>query len=165
MAIGKRIFWFRYKQGLKQKEFGQLLGFSAATSEARITQYEKEARTPKTELIDKMAAIFHIRPEALKVPDIDTVVGLMHTMFALEDWYAVRPQIVDGAVYLRFDPPEPGKTSLYDYALVWGQEYEKWQKGEITKEEYDHWRYNFPDTDEENLWVKIPPDFKNKKIP
>ena len=60
MAIGKRIFWFRYKQGLKQKEFGQLLGFSAATSEARITQYEKEARTPKTELIDKMAAIFGI---------------------------------------------------------------------------------------------------------
>ena len=89
----------------------------------------------------------------------------MHTMFALEDWYAVRPQIVDGAVYLRFEPPEPGKTSLYDYALVWGKEYEKWQKGEITKEEYDHWRYNFPDTDEENIWVKIPPDFKNKKIP
>ena len=118
--LGIRILWFRYKHGLKQKDFGQLLVFSAATSEARIAQYEKEARTPKAEFIDKIAAIFHIRREALKVTDIDTVVGLMHTMFALEDWYAVSPQIVDDAVYLRFDSPEPGKTSQYDYVLVWG---------------------------------------------
>ena len=38
-------------------------------------------------LIKALADIFDVNPEALKVPDIDSYVGLMHTLFAFEDRY------------------------------------------------------------------------------
>ena len=53
-----------------------------------------------------------VSPRTLDVLDIDSYVGLAHTLFALEDLYGVHI-------------------------------------GEITKEKYDAWRYNY-----RNIWVK-----------
>ena len=33
---------------------------------------------------------------------------------------------------------------------------EKYRNGEISKEEYDRWRYNYPKFDTESGWVKVP---------
>ena len=30
------------------------------------------------------------------------------------------------------------------------------RKGEITREAYDQWRYNFPDGDTTRRWVRVP---------
>ena len=46
-----------------------------------MAQYESEARSPKQDLINQLAQIFHVDSRALTVPDIDTYVGLMHTPF------------------------------------------------------------------------------------
>lgn len=158
MAIGRRIYLFRRRRGLKQKELGQMLGFSASTSEARITQYEKETRIPKSDLIRRMAEIFQVRPEAIAVPEMDTVIGMMHTLFAMEDEYALEPDYLQGELCIRFDWNKKDKYSIYKYVNSWYLEQERLRKGEITKEEYDNWRYNFPDTDTHNIWVKIPED-------
>ena len=31
------------------------------------------------------------------------------------------------------------------------------QLGEITKEEYDEWRYKYPELDTHQIWAKVPP--------
>ena len=61
-------------------ELGELLGFLGKTSDVRVAQYETEARTPKADLIKKMAQIFDISPRAINVPDIDSYLGLMHPL-------------------------------------------------------------------------------------
>ena len=46
-----------------------------------------EARVPKIDSVKQMSQIFDVNTHALTVPDIDTHIGLMHTLFALEDMY------------------------------------------------------------------------------
>lgn len=39
---------------------------------------------------------------------------------------------------------------------AWRARAAKLEAGEITKEEYDQWRYNYPKFDTTQLWVKVP---------
>ena len=103
MAIGKRIRFFRNRKGMTQKQLGEILGFLGKTSDVRMAQYETEARTPKHDLVKEMAGIFDISTHALTVPDIDTYIGLMHTLFALEDMYGLKIGEIDGEICLRLD--------------------------------------------------------------
>ena len=103
MAFGKRIKFFRNRKGMKQKELGKLLGFLGKTSDVRVAQYETEARTPKIELVKEIAHIFDVSPRAINVPNIDSYLGLMHTLFALEDMYGIKIGEIDGELCLRLD--------------------------------------------------------------
>ena len=85
MAIGQRIKFFRNRKGMTQKQLGEILGFLGKTSDVRMAQYESEARVPKIDLVKEMAGIFDVSTHALTVPNIDTYIGLMHTLFTLED--------------------------------------------------------------------------------
>ena len=40
---------------------------------------------------------------------------------------------------------------------AWAPVAEKYRAGEISKEEYDKWRYNYPKYDETSGYVKVPP--------
>jgi len=145
MAIGERIHFFRNKRGMTQKYLGQLLGFPERSADVRLAQYETGARTPKAELTNALAAALDVSPLALSVPDIDTYYGLMHTLFALEDRYGFEIHRRDGELIIKFDrsKDEPIFTLLNSLS-VWQKEAEKYRNGEITKEEYDHWRYTYP---------------------
>ncbi len=146
MAAGKRIRFFRNLRGLKQKELGTALGFSPSTAEARIAQYETELRLPRKELLTKIASILGVRTEAINVPDIDTMIGFMHTLFALEDMYGIKIGEIDGEVCLRLDRTDgPTFARNLDLFLPWLRQMKKLEKGEITKEDYDWWRYNYPE--------------------
>ena len=145
MAFGKRIKFFRNRKGMKQKELGELLGFLGKTSDVRVAQYETEARTPKADLVKEMAQIFGVSTRAINVPNIDSYLGLMHTLFALEDMYGLKIGEIDGELCLRLDKSK-GTTylSMFDMFHDWKEQSAKLESGEITKEEYDHWRYNYP---------------------
>ena len=39
---------------------------------------------------------------------------------------------------------------------AWGAIAAKLKAGEITKEEYDRWRYHYPEFDATQRWAKIP---------
>ena len=143
MATGKRIRFFRTKIGLTQKQLGEKLGFTGRTSDVRMAQYESEARSPKQDLINQLAQIFHVDSRALTVPDIDTYVGLMHTLFALEDMYGLKIKDIDGELCLCLDKSNTSFSSLFDMFSSWQQQAEKLEKGEISKDEYDEWRYRY----------------------
>lgn len=157
MAIGKRIKFFRNRKGMTQKQLGEILGFLGKTSDVRMAQYESEARVPKSDLVKEMSSIFEVSPHALTVPDIDSYIGLMHTLFALEDMYGLKISEVDGEPCLRLDKSDYSTfTSMFDMFRAWQQEAAKLDHGEITKEEYDQWRYNYPKFDTSQHWGHLP---------
>ena len=157
MAIGKRIKFFRNRKGMTQKQLGEILGFLGKTSDVRMAQYESEARVPKHDLVKEMANLFGISTHALTVPDIDTNIGLMHTLFALEDMYGLKIGEIDGEICLRLDKSDYSTyTSMFDMFHAWQEQAAKLEQGEITKEEYDQWRYKYPELDTSKHWAKVP---------
>ena len=155
MAIGKRIKFFRNKKGMTQKQCGEMLGFLGKTSDVRMAQYEAEARIPKFDLIKEMAGILGVSSHALNVPDIDSYVGLMHTFFALEDMYGLKIKDIDGELCLCLDRSNPSYLSMFDMFHAWQQQSAKLENGEISKEEYDEWRYKYPALDTYQRRAKV----------
>lgn len=144
MAIGQRIKFFRNLRKFTQKELGLKLGFPKNAADVRVAQYESEKRIPKEDVINAFAHSLDVSPSALNVPDIDTYVGLMHTLFALEDTYGFRINKIEGQLCITLDTGNKSYTSLFDDLNSWQNEYQKYLDGEITKEEYDQWRYTYP---------------------
>ncbi len=104
MAIGERIRFFRNLRGMTQKYLGQVVGFLEKTADIRMAQYESGSRTPKAELTENLASALGVSPLALSVPDIDSYLGLMHTLFTLEDRYGLTVETGENGVSLRVDP-------------------------------------------------------------
>jgi len=157
MAIGNRIKFFRSRQGMTQKQLGEMLGFLGKTSDVRMAQYESESRTPKQDLVKELAGIFDISTQAITVPDIDTYTGLMHTLFALEDMYGLKITEADGKPMLTLDPSISAPGSQMDNMFhAWMEHANKLNAGKISKEEYDKWRYNYPNLDDSIHWAKVP---------
>jgi transcriptional regulator with XRE-family HTH domain len=145
MSIGERIRFIRNLRGMTQKYLGIAAGFDEKTADVRMAQYEAGTRTPKGNLINSLAAALEISPEALTVPNIDSDIGVMHTLFALEDLYGLKIKIIDGEICLALDKSKGTPyLSMYDMFSTWQKEYDKFKRGEITKDEYDDWRYNYP---------------------
>ena len=157
MAFGKRLRFFRNRKGLTQKQVGEAVGFKGNTSEVRMAQYETEARTPKDPLIRQLSEMYDVSPRAIKVPNIDSEIGLMHTLFSLEDIYGFRIDRSDDTLCLRL--PDQGMNSVTWFELfdLWYTQVQKVKSGQLTSEEYDHWRYNFSESDMPGIHVKVRP--------
>ena len=157
MAIGERIRFFRNLRGMTQKYLGVLMGFPEKSADIRMAQYESGSRTPKEDLTNSLAQALEVSPSALNVPDIDSYDGLMHTLFALEDLYGLKAGEIDGELCLRLDKSK-GTTYLqmFDMLRAWKEEAEKLERGEISKEEYDRWRYRYPEFDAGGIRAKVP---------
>jgi len=157
MAIGERIRFIRNLRGMTQKWLGMAIGFDEKTADVRMAQYESGTRTPKEKITAGIAHALDVSPKALDLPDIDSYVGLAHTLFALEDIYGIRIGEIDGEPCLRLDKSK-GTTylSMFELFNAWQKEAEKLKNGEITKEEYDRWRYRYPELDTTGHWVKVP---------
>ena len=157
MAIGERIRFIRNLKGMTQKYLGQIIGFSEKTADIRMAQYESGTRTPKADVTEALAQALEVSPAALAVPDIDTNIGLMHTLFALEDLRGLKVGQIDGELCLRLDKHKGSEyISMFDMLSAWYEQEEKYHNGEITKEEYDRWRYNYPKYDTSGHWAKVP---------
>lgn len=145
MAIGERIRFIRNLRGMTQKYLGMAVGFDEKAADVRMAQYESGTRTPKAELTDALASALDVSPLALNVPDIESYYGLLHTLFAIEDLYGLQIGEIDGEVCLRLDKSR-GMTfsNMLNMLLAWQQEAKRLKSGEITKEDYDHWRYTYP---------------------
>ncbi len=145
MATGERIRFIRNLRGMTQKWLGTAVGFDEKAADVRMAQYESGVRTPKENLLNDIAKVLEVAPEALDVPNIESYIGLMHTLFALEDIYGLKIDTIEGEVCLRLDKNRGvSYLTMFDNFYAWQQQAEKLKNGEITKEEYDEWRYNYP---------------------
>lgn len=157
MAIGERIRFIRNLRGMTQKYLGTLVGFPEKTADIRMAQYEAGTRTPKEDLTKALAGALDVSPLALDVPDIDSYFGLMHTLFTLEDRYGLTIETRDGEVLFRIDPRK-GKDAarISELVCAWAAVAEKYRAGEISRDEYDKWRYYYPQYDDTQITAMVP---------
>jgi len=157
MAIGERIRFIRNLRGMTQKWLGQAVGFPQKTADIRMAQYESGTRTPKEDLVKALANVLEISPLALRIPDIDSDLGFIHTFFAIEDIHGIRAEKQGDEVHIVFDG---SKRTMNEYTFkmlsAWADQAEKLRSGEISKDQYDRWRYTFPAEDTTRIWAKVP---------
>ena len=159
MAIGERIHFFRLLRGMTQKYLGMSLGFPEKSADVRLAQYETGSRTPKADLTAALAEVLDVSPHALSVPDIDSYIGLMHTLFTLEDNYGLKVTEQDGELALQVDfRKNKDATRLHEMLWTWREQAAKLEAGDISQEDYDRWRYHYPEYDDSQIHAKVPPE-------
>ena len=194
MAIGERIHFFRLLRGMTQKYLGMALGFPEKSADVRLAQYETGSRTPKADLTAALAQVLDVSPHALSVPDIDSYVGLMHTLFTLEDNYGLKISEMDGEVCLKVDVRKNKDAArLHEMLWAWREQAAKLEAAEISQEEYDefyktcgndnltlrldglkgrytlrHWRIDAQSCNAYKKWLElgspVMPDFSQREI-
>ena len=153
------IFYIGYVtiQHMTQKWLGQAVGFPQKTADIRMAQYESGSRTPKEDLVKALAGVLEVSPLALRIPDIDSDLGFIHTLFAVEDLHGVRVEKNENEVHIVFDGNKPNVDhSVFQMLTAWAEQAEKYRNGEISKEQYDEWRYTYPEKDTTQHWAKVP---------
>ena len=69
----------------------------------------------------------------------------MHTFFTMEDLYGIRIDKLYDEVCIRLDKGMgTNYITMFEMFSAWQKQSEKLKNGEISKEEYDNWRYNYP---------------------
>lgn len=146
MAIGERIRYFRNLRGMTLKILGVKVGINDKNADVRMAQYESGSRTPKGNLVNALAKALSVSPCALHVPDIDSSIGIIHTFFALEDLCGLKPDRIDDKRCITLSSTESVPyATLLEIFDAWLKERRQLQAGEITNEEYDTWRYTYPE--------------------
>ena len=134
------------------------LGFPEKSADVRLAQYETGTRTPKTDITAALAQALDVSPKALDVPDIDSYIALMHTLFTLENRYGLEICESDSEPHLRVNVRKSLEADrLHEMLADWQEQSAKLKTSEITREEYDRWRYHYPEFDTSPLWHKVTP--------
>ena len=84
MKIGEKIKRVRLHRHMKQRELGELVGFTDGAAN-RIAQYESGFRVPKEDMVKKIAAALNVAECALLEPDTGNLGGIMETLFWLDE--------------------------------------------------------------------------------
>lgn len=122
MTIGQRIKRIRNFRGMTQKQLGLLLGFGDS-SDVRITQYESDARTPKSSVRLQMAKILGVSPNVLSASIAADRNDFMQSIFWMEDL--------------------KGGGDIYDCIKEWETMKNKYESGEISQTEYFEWKFTY----------------------
>lgn len=88
--------------GIKQKELGNMLGYSMSTAETRIGQYECGARNPKEKTILKMCEILGISEQAILPISLESELATVHTLMHMDTIYGLEMKKDNGEFYIRF---------------------------------------------------------------
>ena len=113
------------------KYLGGLLGYAEKSADVRVSQYESGTRSPKEDTVQALAEIFDVSPAALDVPDIESYIGIMHTLFVLEDQYDLSADLIDGEPVLRFGTDVKRRDTLWNLIAAWAKEAGKYRDGRI----------------------------------
>ena len=146
MSIGSKIRLLRMKKGLTQKELGLKLGFKEPSADVRVAHYESDLRSPREDMLNRIADALNVNVEYLN-PDTRTAIGTMQALFEMEDNGLFYPEKVNGEPVLSLRQHNHSDPALVMQMFVrqWTDKAEQLRNGEITQEEYDEWRYHFPE--------------------
>ena len=145
MSLGSNLKQIRLLRNKTLKELGQGLGFPSASADVRISQYESDKKKPRENIIENIAYGLDVSPNAIEIPDIESYIGAIYTLFQLERSYGLKIDELDGQPILRFDKLLPHEQNgLYEYMKNWLEETKNFREGKITEIQYEEWKYNFP---------------------
>lgn len=151
MAVGDRIKRARNFRKMTMKELGMAVGFDEKSADVRIAQYENNSRTPKEELLRKIAKALDVNYRSLYEPTLYAAEDIMYTLFELDEHYPSM-RVLDVTDETDADFAEKRVAVCFRNKLLEGF-LREWQlrrrqlaDGEISKEEYTEWKLNWPET-------------------
>ena len=138
MTIGEKIKKYRTKKNLTQKQLAAMAGLS----EPAIRNYELGNRTPSEKHINNIATALEINPFAISDPNLDSYLGVMHTLFELEENWGASVISESGTAYITF----PAGSDLRSRLSDWGEAFAKYKAGSMTEDEYKEWKSTYPES-------------------
>ena len=141
MAVGDRIKRVRILRNLTQKELGLAVGFEENTADVRIAQYETGTRTPKEDMLIKIANVLDVNFRALYEPTACTAEDVMFKMFDLDEHYYISIHDFDGKKCIAFNT-----KLLDDFFAEWQVRKRELADETISRTEYMEWKNNWPRT-------------------
>ena len=77
----------------------------------------------------------------------------------LEDGACLKITEQDGKLALQVDfRKNKDAARLHEMLWAWREQAAKLEAGEISQEEYDRWRYHYPEYDSSQIHAKMPPE-------
>lgn len=150
MSIGDRIKRVRNFRKMTMKELGMAVGFDESSADVRIAQYESNDRRPKEELLRKIAQALDVNYMALAEPStfLYSASDIIEILFELDNKTTLKLfEVIDKDEY-----PEERVAISTSYNILnmflqeWRVRKQELANGEITEEEYQEWKLNWPDT-------------------
>ncbi|MEG1513400.1 MAG: helix-turn-helix transcriptional regulator [Clostridia bacterium] len=138
-----RLRLFRKMRGMTQKDLRIAVGFSEKTAIIRIVQYEAGTRNPKPSMCALLARALNVSPAALAVPKTRRVEDVMHTLFAWEDESGFHFDKSGDVFCFRLVDKKDALCAALDH---WHRQATLLERGEITKAQYDQWRYAYTES-------------------
>lgn len=150
MAVGDSIKKIRNLRGMTQKELGLAIGFGEKTADVRMAQYESGTRTPKEDTVIKIAEVLNVNPDYLVAPSLVDPKQLMYVLLRLDD----NDEITFEELEYTSEESKPlkhigiylNRSYMELYLEEWAKRKKELSTGEITPEEYEEWKSNWPDT-------------------
>ncbi len=150
MAIGNRIQRIRNFRGMSQRQLGIAIGLNEETARGRIAQYESGVRTPKEDLLKKIAEVLDVNYRVIYEPTLTAAEDVMYFLYELDELYSIGLHEVEDTSDPNF--PKEHIAVSFNYSLLdnfmkeWMQRKKDLANGTISKEEYLEWKINWPQT-------------------
>ena len=158
MAVGDKIKRVRNIRGMTQKELGLAVGFDENSADVRIAQYESGTRTPKENMLKKIAEILDVNFRSLYEPYLYAAEDVMYTLFELDEHYKIYLTEIINPYTSELPRKQIGVSFnaniLNDFMGEWLIRKQELVEGTITKEEYQEWKLNWPQTSDGNKTIK-----------
>lgn len=156
--ISAKLRDLRFRMHLTQAEVAKRAGIS----ESAVQNYELMRSTPKEAHLEALAKAFNIRPEALRIYDIDFMPA--NALIQLGDVYGLKPHSSDK----RFAYLSASNDFMNSFLRKWSTQYLDYKNGDIEAFHYEQWKDQFAqDYDPANFplryervgydWVAIEP--------
>lgn len=166
MSMGPVIRKFRDIRGLTQVELGK----ETDLNDVRIRHYELDIKTPKEDTANKIAGALKIKPAYLYDADYPySIEDVMRLLFKVEDDYNLKIDKIDieseGEIdykkerYAIYFEGLPRAEALNGLIAMWVEKKNQYDNEEITLEEYQDWKANFPGSTSKDY----EPNIMNKK--
>lgn len=139
MSTGENIKRIRKFRGMTQKELGIAIGIGEESASPRMAQYETENRTPRKEMLNKMAVVLDVDPRNISIPTGYREEDMIYRLLVLEDYF---PEMKlerngrTGEVVINLQ-----NKKINEFLYQWGTIRGKKKQGMISEDEYMQWKY------------------------
>lgn len=131
--ISAKLRDLRFRMHLTQAEVAKRAGIS----ESAVQNYELMRSTPKEAHLEALAKAFNIRPEALRIYDIDFMPA--NALIQLGDVYGLKPHSSDK----RFAYLSASNEFMNSFLRKWSTQYLNYKNGDIEAFHYEQWKDQF----------------------
>lgn len=110
-----------------------------------------------------MSELLQVDPSAVIVPDIPSYQAFMQLFFAMEDEMGFSIHKNGDDFYFTFNEKAKLYSDILPFLDAWCEKGQQLKDKQITKEEYDEWRYKFPASYfTDSLCARFSGEFENE---